>query len=131
MKLVSVTPGSRLNDYFEVMNQAEASRRILESVGDPATEQTAGRYTDDRVRLPALCGMMRDFQPLHWSQKSAEQKREPSKKEREGINTKPQAMIDEADIHMKRGLEPELVPELLKEELERMKKYPVQIENEG
>ena len=131
MRLISVTPGSRLNDYFEVMDLVEASRRILESVGDPATEQTAGRYTDDRVRLPTLCGMMRDFQPLHWSQKSGEQKREPVNNKREANNTKPQPMVDEADIHMRRGLEPELQPELLKEELERMKKHPVPIENEG
>jgi len=127
MKLISVTPGSLLNDYFETINQAEASQRILESVGDPGKEQTAGRYTDDRVRLPKLGGMMRDFQPLHWSQKTVEQKVEPPGKKRQVINTKPQPMVDEADIQVERGV----APELLKEELERMKKYPVQIENEG
>ncbi len=123
MKLVSVTPGSLLNDYFEEVNQAEASRRILASVGDPAKEQTAGRYTDDRVRLPGLGGTMRDFQPLHWSQKTVEPKVEPLKMNRQKIDKKPEMMIDEADIPAGRGIE----PERLKEELEQMQNEAVLI----
>ncbi len=124
MKLISVTPGSRLNDYFETIDQVEASRRILESVGDPAKEQTAGRYTSDRVRLPERCGMMRDFQPLHWRSKKEGGKIEaPPKRRRAEAGRKSRPIVDEADIAIDREME----PERLKEEFERMMKNPMPI----
>ncbi|MEW4490972.1 hypothetical protein AB1L42_23025 [Thalassoglobus sp. JC818] len=66
LELISVTPGSRLNDSFPTMTVDAAVAHIHSQVGNPAAEQTRGRYTDDRSRTPAQIGPMRDFRPHFW-----------------------------------------------------------------
>lgn len=66
LQLVSVTPGSRLNDYFPYQDVAEVAAEICEHVGNPSEEVTAGLYAKTGPRLPKLDWRMRDFQPLHW-----------------------------------------------------------------
>lgn len=135
MKLVSVTAQSRLNDFFDVQSQEEASRQILEQVGDPCSEQTAGRYTDKNNRLPKLCGMMRDFQPLHWSQKpSVEKKHERNvakpcvaQKANPDEPCEEKPYVDDADL----PLNPVVEKGALNKELEQMKKHPAPIEEFG
>ena len=134
MRLVSVSPESRLNDYLEVMSQQEASQQILEHVGDPRLEQTDGRYTDDQNRSPEQCGMMRDFQPLHWSQPAVANKKDNQNIAKPAVaNDDPnqqraqEYFVDEADL----PVNPAPVKNELNQELERMKKSPVEIEEIG
>ncbi len=45
LRLVSVTPGSRLNAFFPYRETREVLREIRERVGDPASEPVLGVYT--------------------------------------------------------------------------------------
>jgi hypothetical protein len=65
MDLVSVTPQSRLNDYFPYRRAEDVLREIVEAVGNPALESTRGRYTLTGMRSPEGLGPMRDFRPHH------------------------------------------------------------------
>lgn len=69
LRLVSVTPGSRLNDHFPMISVEEAAERIQTTVGDPQRESTRGRYTESRDRRPAGLGPMQDFPPHFWPAK--------------------------------------------------------------
>ena len=66
LKLISVTPHSRLNDFFPYRTLSEAIGEITQACGDPAAETTRGRYSQTDTRLPASAPTMRDFSPLHW-----------------------------------------------------------------
>ncbi|MCG6154904.1 hypothetical protein [Rubinisphaera margarita] len=66
LELVSVTPGSRLNDYFPYRDIAEVVGDLTGLIG-PLSEPTVGLYERTEPRLPALQWTMRDFRPLHWS----------------------------------------------------------------
>jgi hypothetical protein len=66
MDLLSVTPQSRLNDYFPYRRAEDVLRKIAKVVGDPALETTRGRYTLTGMRSPEGLGPMRDFRPHHW-----------------------------------------------------------------
>lgn len=66
LRLVSVTPNSRLNDFFPYRTLSEAIGEITQACGDPATETTRGRYRQTDTRLPDSATKMRDFTPLHW-----------------------------------------------------------------
>lgn len=66
MELVSVTPESRLNDYFPYRPVEQVLREIAETVGDPARETTRGQYTSTGTRGAEGLGPMRDFRPHHW-----------------------------------------------------------------
>ncbi len=66
LQLISVTPGSRLNDYFPYRTVEEACRQIVEVVGDPRTEPVRGLYQQIDPRQPAEVGPMRDFKPHNW-----------------------------------------------------------------
>ena len=77
LKLISVTPGSRLNDDFPYRDAHEVCRELTSRIGDPQAETTAGRYTHRVDRAPANLGPMRDYRPPHWKTESparAEQK---------------------------------------------------------
>ncbi|MEM9704363.1 MAG: hypothetical protein AAF907_18120, partial [Planctomycetota bacterium] len=65
IELISVTPGSRLNDHFESATVAEADAAIRRAVGDPAAEVTEGLYHTAAPRLPEGCGPKRDIPPLN------------------------------------------------------------------
>ena len=69
--LVSVTPQSRLNDYFPYRPAEDVLREIAETVGEPALETTRGRYMLTGTRSPEGLGPMRDFRPHHWPKTSA------------------------------------------------------------
>lgn len=73
VELVSVTPDSRLNDYFAYRAAADVLSEIGTTVGRPDEEPTRGLYTQLNSRQPAGLGPMRDFKPHHW--KSSEPKR--------------------------------------------------------
>ena len=68
VELVSVTPGSRLNDYFPYRSAQAVLSEIHAEVGCPETESTAGRYSLTGPRSPRDLGPMRDFRPHHWPQ---------------------------------------------------------------
>lgn len=66
VEIVSVTPASRLNDYFPHPKVTSVLSRIHEDVGCPELESTAGRYSLTEPRSPQGLGPMRDFRPHHW-----------------------------------------------------------------
>jgi hypothetical protein len=66
LELLSVTPHSRLNDYFPFVPVENALRRVLEENGDPSTEATLGRYTQASLRGPEDRIPMRDYRPHNW-----------------------------------------------------------------
>lgn len=70
VELVSVTPESRLHDYFRHVSADDAAREIASTVGDPGLESTRGLYTQVDSRQPAGLGPMRDLKPHHWQRKS-------------------------------------------------------------
>ena len=63
LEIVSVTPGSRLNDYFAYVPAAEAAKRLHEEWGDVRGERERGRYHADGPRLPGGVGPMQDVPP--------------------------------------------------------------------
>lgn len=66
LQLISVTPGSRLNDYISYQPCDTALRDLLQQTGDPAGEQITGLYTRPQNRAPRGLGPMRDYRPRHW-----------------------------------------------------------------
>ncbi len=71
LRLISVTPNSRLNDYFPYYTVDEACREIDEVVGNPWTEPVRGLYSQTDSRQPPGVGPMRDFKPRNWKSSSA------------------------------------------------------------
>ena len=67
MELVSVTPTSRLNDYFSYVSVESVLERIAAEIGEPVQEPTRGLYTEQVRRSPDGLGPMRDFKPHHWT----------------------------------------------------------------
>lgn len=78
LKLISVTPGSRLNDHFPVMTVGQAARSILNQVGDPSQEQTRGRYSTLQTRHPTRTAPMRDVRPHFWPATKVDQETKPT-----------------------------------------------------
>lgn len=70
LELVSVTPDSRLNDYFPYVPAVDVIEQVHRDVGDPAREATRGLYTEQFRRCPEGLGPMRDFKPHHWNKES-------------------------------------------------------------
>ncbi|TWT63206.1 hypothetical protein [Rubinisphaera italica] len=98
LQLVSVTPGSRLNDYFPYQNVEEVFAEVCERVGNPSEEVTAGLYSITGPRLPRLDWKMRDFQPLHWPEERRDCHRARCEKKREQEEGQIQ---DEADLEIR------------------------------
>jgi hypothetical protein len=71
LELVSVTPGSRLNDYFPYQSVDSVLRHIAAEIGDPELECTRGLYTEQVQRTPHGLGPMRDYKPHHWPKSTA------------------------------------------------------------
>jgi len=67
LELISVTPGSRLNDYFAFRTPHAVCEELTRRIGGPQTERTAGLYEQTEPRTPPLKWMMKDFRPLHWT----------------------------------------------------------------
>lgn len=66
VELISVTPGSRLNDYFPYRTAESVLAEIGSEVGRPEEEPTRGLYTQALSRAPEGLGPMRDLRPHHW-----------------------------------------------------------------
>jgi hypothetical protein len=69
VELVSVTPDSRLNDYFPYREADDVLAELGAAVGRPDEEPTCGLYTRVGTRTPAGVGPMRDLKPHHWKRK--------------------------------------------------------------
>ena len=67
MQLISVTPHSRLNDYFPYAPASTVVRSLARSIGDPFTEPVRGLYRQTERRHAKPLGPMRDFRPHHWT----------------------------------------------------------------
>lgn len=79
VELISVTPGSRLNDYFPYETVETVYRRECAVTGFPDNERIRGLYTQQLDRQISGLGPMRDYRPHHW--KSSPPEREPQKEE--------------------------------------------------
>lgn len=66
LQLISVTPHSRLNDYFPYVPVRKVLQRIAREVGDPANEPVQGQYQQTSPRTETRRGPMRDYRPHHW-----------------------------------------------------------------
>jgi hypothetical protein len=67
LELISVTPGSRLNDHFPYRPVREALAAIRSISGDPAAESARGKYTTAATPRPSALAPMRDLPPHNWS----------------------------------------------------------------
>ncbi len=72
LRLISVTPGSRLNAFFPFEECDVVIDRALAQLGDPATEPCIGVYTGTTARSAATSEPMRDFRPHHWNKPAAD-----------------------------------------------------------
>lgn len=66
VRLASVTPDSRLNDYFPFMPLQDAAAAIHAQVGEPQGESTRGLYCHSVSRFTSDWGPMRDYRPHPW-----------------------------------------------------------------
>lgn len=66
VRLVRVTPGSRLNDYFPYRSAADVLAELRDRLGDPRREETRGRYSRTPDRRPLGLWPMKDFRPHNW-----------------------------------------------------------------
>jgi hypothetical protein len=71
MQIVSVTPGSRLNDYFPYVPVGTVLEEIEREIPTPTEEATLGLYRELTDRRPCGAGPMRDLRPLNWSAERA------------------------------------------------------------
>lgn len=71
LELISVTPGSRLNDYFPYRPIEDVLQQIRATVGDPTAETTHGLYTQQTPRWKQALQPMRDVKPPNWSPSTA------------------------------------------------------------
>jgi hypothetical protein len=66
LQLISVTPDSRLNDFFPYTPIESILSQLKESIGDPSTEPTRGLYRQTTPRQSPHIGPMRDYRPHNW-----------------------------------------------------------------
>jgi hypothetical protein len=64
LQLISVTPRSRLNPFFEYRPVEAALDQLRIEIGDPQREPTRGLYTQTAERPRPGLGLMRDVLPL-------------------------------------------------------------------
>ncbi len=72
LELISVTPGSRLNDHFDYRDVHQVCRELRDLIGDPEGETTRGRYTQAGGRREAGLCEMRDVLPPKWKGEEVE-----------------------------------------------------------
>lgn len=70
VRLISVTPSSRLNDYFPYQPINSVLKTIRRKVGDPAKEPVKDLYRQTHPRHPSDLGPMRDMRPHNWKSES-------------------------------------------------------------
>lgn len=66
LRLISVTPGSRLNEYFPYVPVEAALAAIHAQVGNPQLESPTGLYTQLAPRQRTTMEPMRDVKPPNW-----------------------------------------------------------------
>lgn len=71
LQLISVTPASRLNDYFSYRSVTETLDEIHLSIGNPAAEETSGKYRGLSQSKPLNIGPMKDFRPHFWESRQS------------------------------------------------------------
>ena len=71
VELVSVTPHSRLNDYFRYASPRQVFDEIRQQIPDPSSETTRGLYHETTSRTPKGLGPMRDYLPHNWKKAEA------------------------------------------------------------
>lgn len=69
LSIVSVTPDSRLNRFFNYIPLDQAVEQIHALTGDPRAETCKGRYTSKGAPPPAQAAPMKDFPPHNWHNK--------------------------------------------------------------
>ncbi len=116
LELISVTPGSRLNDYFAYRSPQQVSEELEQSIGGPGMEKTDGLYEQTEPRTPPLKWTMKDFRPLHWT---AEEKRGRMVEDGEPVD-------DDADL-----LIPTKSRKSFRDEIRRMREESVEVEEVG
>lgn len=78
IELISVTPDSRLNDYFEHRPAEAVLESIAREIGEPSREPTRGLYTGTAPRTAAGLGTMKDYKPHHWGTGKPARRPEPT-----------------------------------------------------
>lgn len=63
LEIISATPGSRLNDYFEYQTVDSVCKKLERDYGNERLESERGRYSSTGPRIPAGVGPMRDYPP--------------------------------------------------------------------
>lgn len=97
LQIFSVTPWSRLNDDFPFLTVDQACRRIQALTGDPAQEQTQGRYSRPQDRRLRQLGPMRDVRPHFWPPKSTpDTPRAEAAEEREPVRSAARRKLHQA-----------------------------------
>ena len=67
LQLISVTPHSRLNDYFRYRPARSVLREIERTVGNPRREPVRGLYSRTDPHSSRLRGPMKDLRPHNWT----------------------------------------------------------------
>ena len=67
VELISVTPQSRLNDFFPYVDAEMILEQLQEETKASPTVNVTGLYTQNRERIPLGTGPMRDFKPHGWN----------------------------------------------------------------
>lgn len=75
LQLISVTPHSRLNDYFPYVPVRQVLRRIAGEIGDRRSEPAGGLYGRRDPRVPRPVGPMLDVRPHNWGPAGAGSRR--------------------------------------------------------
>ena len=101
LKLVSATPGSRLNDDFPWEPVEATCERLAQQNGDPRSESARQRYSGKLDRRPRGLGPMRDFRPHFWpapsappSPKQQQENQEPPPAHKRAIENLPEIPVE-------------------------------------
>ncbi|MEZ6047058.1 MAG: hypothetical protein R3C11_16040, partial [Planctomycetaceae bacterium] len=123
LQLISVSPVSRLNDYFPVMSLEEAVQEIKADVGDPAQEQTEGLYRQLSDRRAAFWGPMHDYRPPV----NPNDRRE--KPDIDALNAGKEFLVEQEGFDPVRNKETQR--ERVRDEVRKMMEEPLELQEEG
>jgi hypothetical protein len=99
LELISVTPGSRLHDYFPNITVEQACELIMQDVGNPGLEHTRGLYSQQISRDYSTTCTMQDFPPHRQNHSHKQIKEVPAKPQmKPGPENSASQYNDEAEI---------------------------------
>lgn len=110
MELISVTPCSRLNDYFRYEPVESVLDELARSIGAAGAEPTRGLYTGTGSRQAAEWGAMKDYRPHHWDRAkpavcagdapavNGEKARHPQQRLRDAVAELPEVHVGLAEV---------------------------------